>query len=247
MDDKKLTLVGHLQELRKRLVVVAIAIIAASSLSYYYIEIFVDELLKLGSQLEFIYLSPPELFMAYIKLAIIIGITVSMPIVFMEVWLFIKPGLTGKEKRYVFLSILGGFVFFALGVAFAYKTVLPMTIAFFANITVESIKPMISFENYIGFIGSILLSFGLVFEMPILSIALTKFGIINDKMLKKNRKMVILIIFIAAAIITPTVDIITQLLLAGPMLLLFEVSVMLSYIIGKEGKQDKKDLARASQ
>ncbi|KPU46158.1 Sec-independent protein translocase protein TatC [Oxobacter pfennigii] len=241
MNDKKLTLVGHLAELRKRFVVIAIAIIALSSLSYYYIEFFVNELLKIGSQLEFIYLSPPELFMAYIKLSIVIGITLSMPVILMQVWLFVKPGLTGREKRYVLLSILGGFVFFALGVTFAYKAVLPVTIKFFMNITIDSIKPMISFENYIGFIGSILLAFGAVFEMPILSVALTKFGIINDAMLKKNRKIVILAIFIVAAIITPP-DVISQLLLSGPMLLLFEASIVLSRIVGKERRALKNNI-----
>lgn len=235
MDNKEFTLVEHLSELRKRIIIIAVVILAASFASYNYVEIFVQDILKQASQMEFVYLSPPELFLAYIKISLIVGITISSPIVLYEIWAFIKPGLMSREKTYILASLLGGILFFAMGVIFAYKVVLPFTIRFFVNIRVDGIKPTISFGNYIGFIGSILLAFGLVFEMPILSILLTKLKIINANMLKKNTKIVILGIFIIAAVLTPP-DVVSQILLAGPMVLLFEISILLSKIVGREKK-----------
>lgn len=233
MSDKKLTLVGHLGELRKRLTIATVAFIVASGASYSYIQIIVDDILELGSKLSFIYVAPAELLLAYVKLSIISGLTLASPIIFWQIWAFIKPGLKKGEKKSIILSLLGGTLFFILGVVFAYKVILPFTLEFFYNLRTNDIDPMISIGSYVGFITTMLLSFGLIFDMPIIIILLTKLGVIEPKFLKKNRKYIILIVFIVAAIITPP-DVISQILLAGPMILLFEFGVLVSTITSRK-------------
>ncbi|GAA0725644.1 twin-arginine translocase subunit TatC [Clostridium malenominatum] len=233
MAENKLTLIEHLSELRKRLFIIILSLIITSSGSYYYVEKLVKELVKYTNYLDFVYLTPSELFLTYIKISLVMGIVISSPILLRQIWLFLKPGLTKRERRYITLSLLGGVLFFAAGVIFAYLLVIPVTIKFFTGFTLEGITPTISFRSYVDFICSLLLAFGLVFEMPILSVLLTKFGLINSIMLRKNRKMVILVIFVVAAIITPP-DVISQLLLAMPMMILFEISIWLSKIVGRK-------------
>lgn len=233
MAENKLTLIEHLSELRKRLFIIILSLIITSAGSYYYVEKLVKELVKYTNYLDFVYLTPSELFLTYIKISLVMGIVISSPILLRQIWLFLKPGLTKRERRYITLSLLGGVLFFAAGVIFAYLLVIPVTIKFFTGFTLEGITPTISFRSYVDFICSLLLAFGLVFEMPILSVLLTKFGLINSIMLRKNRKMVILVIFVVAAIITPP-DVISQLLLAMPMMILFEISIWLSKIVGRK-------------
>ncbi|MFT9496325.1 twin-arginine translocase subunit TatC [Anaerosolibacter sp.] len=237
MNEKKFTLTEHLAELRKRLFIILIVIIGSSSICFLYVDRAIQDILKPASQLEFVYLSPPELFLAYVKISLVAGLIISSPITFYQIWLFIKPGLEKSEKRIMLISLFAGVFFFIVGTTFAYKIILPITIQFFANIKVEDIEPMISFGSYIGFISSILLSFGLVFEMPMLVALLTRFKLISAPTLRKNRKIVILLVFIVAAILTPP-DVISQMLLAGPMLLLFEFSILISSILGKEKKEE---------
>ncbi len=237
MKEKSLTLIGHLSELRKRITIAALAFIAASTVSYFYIQPVVEHVIKPASKLEFIYVAPAELLLAYVRLSIIAGLTTSAPIIFWQLWAFVKPGLKKEEKKYILVSLIGGSLFFIAGVVFAYLVILPFTLEFFANLQTNDIKPMISFGNYVGFITTILLCFGLVFETPILMILLARFGIIKVQFFSKNRKYIILIIFIIAAIITPP-DVVSQILLAGPMLLLFEFGILLSKLaVRKKNKQ----------
>lgn len=237
MKEKNLTLIGHLSELRKRITIVAIAFITTSTVSYFYVEPLIDRIIKLAPSLEFIYVAPAEMLLAYVKISIIAGLTISAPIIFWQIWAFVKPGLIKQEKKYIVISLIGGSLFFITGVVFAYLVVLPFMLQFFANMQTQDIKPMISFGTYVGFITTILLCFGLVFETPILMVLLTRFGIIKVNFFTENRKYIILIIFVVAAVVTPP-DIISQVLLAVPMLLLFEVGIILSKIgLKKKAKQ----------
>jgi sec-independent protein translocase protein TatC len=237
VSEKNLTLVGHLGELRKRLTIIAVAFIVASGVSYTYIQLIIDDILKPGSKLSFIYVAPAELLLAYVKLSIIAGITIASPIIFWQVWAFVKPGLKKSEKRAIITSLIGGTVFFVMGVIFAYKIIAPFTLEFFYNLRTEDINPMISIGSYVGFLTTILLSFGIIFETPIIIILLTRLGIIEPKFLKKNRKYIILLVFVIAAIITPP-DVISQILLAGPMILLFELGVLVSTLTFKKKSKE---------
>lgn len=237
MKKEKLTLIEHLAELRKRVMLSAMALIAATIVCYLYVEPVVRDMLKAAEKYDFVYLSPSELFLSYIKLSFTAGAAIAAPIILLQLWLFIVPALKKKEKRSILLSLIGGTVLFIVGVIFCYKIVIPFTLEFFAKMNIDEIKPMISFQSYLSFITSMLLCFGVVFELPVLMMLLASFGLLKSSFLKKNGKYAVLIIFIVAAIITPP-DVISQLLIAIPMLLLYELGYLLTKIIEK--KKSKK-------
>ncbi|WP_353892308.1 twin-arginine translocase subunit TatC [Proteinivorax hydrogeniformans] len=230
MEGKSLTIVGHLAELRARIIVTAISILLGTMASY----IFIDEIVNLitmpAGHLDFVYLSPPELFLAYIKISIIFGMIVASPIILYQIWAFVMPSINKKEKVYVFFAIILSSVFFIGGVIFSYLSIIPLTIDFFVEMSGEDILPMFSFSNYTSFITSILLAFGVAFQLPLLVLLLTQLRLIKPKLLKKSRKFIILAIFLMSSILTPP-DVISQMLLAGPMIILFEMSIVISSVI----------------
>lgn len=235
MEDKHLTLLEHLGELRRRLIIIGISIILGSVISYNFIQTILDIMIKPAKGLEFIYLSPPELFMAYVKISLLVGFIISSPITFSQIWKFVKPGLKVKERRYVGFSFVMGVGFFMIGVVFAYFVIVPITIRFFVQVQADQVSPLFSFDNYIGFVLSLLLSFGLVFELPLLVSLLSFLGLVKAKTLKHYRKIIILLIFIVAAILTPP-DVLSQTLMAIPMVLLYEVGIMIATYIEKRKK-----------
>lgn len=173
--------------------------------------------------------------MAYVKISLISGLVITLPIVLYHIWRFVLPSMDVKQKLYVMLTNFMSMAFFIAGSAFAYYLIIPLTIDFFIKMSREEIEPLFSFASYAGFVGSILLSFGLAFQLPILIMLLTQFNLITPDFLKKSRKVFILVIFIVAAILTPP-DIVSQCLLAIPMILLLELSIMVSLLIYKKKK-----------
>ena len=238
MGEKPMSLVGHLEELRKRVMIIALVLVLGAIISYYYIDIIVHIINKPAKGLEFIYLSPPELFLAYIKISLVVGAVIGSPIILYQVWHFIKPGLKEKERKYLLFAMFMGIVFFLLGIVFAYFVIIPLTIEFFVKMSADQIEPLFSFTNYITFISSLLVSFGLVFELPLLMLLLTQLNLVQPSTFKHYRKYVILIIFVVAAILTPP-DVVSQILMAIPMILLYEFSIFLTLIINKV--RTKKD------
>lgn len=235
--ERNLTLVEHLTELRRRIIYMAAVFVAAVLLSYNFSEILVTDMISIVPDISFVFISPAELLLSYIKIAVIIGLSVASPFLIMQVWLFVSPGLEKKERRTMLFSLLFGGVFFILGAVFAYVVVLPLILEFFMGFQVEGIEEMISFSSYLSLIVNTVLSFGLIFELPSIMVIMTRFGIVKVRFLRKNRKYIILVIFVVAAVLTPP-DIISQTLLALPMILLFELGIFLSRIV--ERKRDKE-------
>lgn len=238
--EKEMTFFEHLGELRGRLMVIAISVVVFSGVSFYFIDPIVEIFKRPASELNFVYLTPPELFLAYIKISLVIGIIASLPVILLEIWLFVKPGLQKSERLALFFTILFGTICFAGGVLFSYTVILPITLDFFLKYSTPEITAMFSFGNYVGFITTIMLAFGAAFELPIVVVILARVGIVNYKILQKVSKYVFLIIIVLAALLTPP-DIISQLLLAGPMFLLFEISVLLARIFGKRKERLEKE------
>jgi sec-independent protein translocase protein TatC len=238
MDEKKLPLTAHLQELRKRLIFSFIAIGVGFVLCYAFADqifnILAAPLLKVmpkGGSL--IFISVAEAFFTYMKVAFIAGIIVTSPFILYQIWAFIAPGLYQKEKKYVIPFVLGGSLFFALGVLFGYFVAIPVGFRFLLGYATDIIKPMPSMKEYLSFSIKFLLAFGLVFEFPVVLVLLSKIGIIDAKMLARQRKYAILLIFIFAAVVTPSPDLISQVLTALPLIGLYELSILLSRIFGK--------------
>jgi len=244
MDEKKLPLTAHLQELRSRLIASFIAIgigfIVCYTFSQTLFDILAKPLFKLlpqGGSL--IFTSVAEAFFTYMKVAFIGGLILASPFVLYQIWAFVAPGLYRHEKRYVLPLLFGGSFFFLLGILFGYFIALPVGFRFLLGYAADLIKPMPSMKEYLSFSVKFLLAFGLVFEFPVVLVMLARIGIIDAKMMAKQRKYAILLIFIFAAVITPP-DLISQLIMAFPLIGLYELSILLAKIFGKKTKLGTK-------
>lgn len=244
----RMTLFDHLAELRKRLIVCVGCFLVCFTVCMAYAERFTDALLTRGSQFSFVYISPSELLLAYIRVALIGGLVVTIPVIIFEIWQFVKPGLRRVERLGFILVMTLGLVLFALGAAFSYFIVLPILLAFFARLdTTDTVSAMISVESYISYVVSTMLTFGIIFETPIALVSLTSIGLVKPQFLQKNFKYVVLIILIIAAIITPP-DVTSQVLVAIPLMILFYASILLCKLIfrrklAKEAAREAAELA----
>ena len=245
--DKELSgemgIIEHLSELRKRIFVIVVVFLTVTVIGFNFCDDLVALLVKKANGIgyEMIYISPGELFTQYIRLAVVGGIVLSSPVILFETWLFVKPALMKNEKTIVFLALMAGLLCFVLGALFAYFIVVPITLTFFMSVdSHQSVQATISIQNYLSFVLTTLITFGTIFEMPVVTILLSELGLLKTEWLTKSRKVVVVVIFIIAAIITPP-DVVSQILVAIPMLLLFEVSVMLSKIIRRKKKSREND------
>jgi sec-independent protein translocase protein TatC len=238
--ERKMTLIGHLGELRRRLIYSAFFFLAGAGFCYYHVEALITDMLNKAPGMEFVAIAPEELLISQIRIAFLGGVIVASPLIIMQIWMFVKPGLIVKEKRYLLLSLLVGAMFFVSGIAFAYMVILPMTLKFLAGFEMDRISSFISFSSYLSFATNMLLSFGLVFELPIVMLLLSLFGILKVKTVVKFRKHILIIILTVAAFLTPP-DVVSQLLMAVPMLILFEIGILFARVAEKSRNKRLSD------
>ena len=235
--DKKQTIVEHLSELRKRLIYSVIFLLIFTVISYKFSDLIVTDMINKAPSISFIFIAPAELFMSYLKIAFIFGAVLAFPVILYNIWMFLRPGLNTDERRLILRALISGSFLFIIGAIFGYLVVLPMTINFFTSFQIEEIRAMISFSNYLSFTTSFILAFGLVFEVPIIMVIVVKLGITNTEVLKQNKKVAVLIIFILAAILTPP-DMVSQTLLAIPMIILFEIGLYFAKAVEKKKNKE---------
>jgi sec-independent protein translocase protein TatC len=234
----ELSLTEHLAELRTRLIRSAAAVAVGFCICYAFIKpIFaflslpLKEVLPPGTTL--IFTSYPEAFFTYLKLALTAGLFLASPFILHEIWAFISPGLYPHERKWALPFIFFSSLFFIGGAIFGYFAVFPAAFSFLASYAGADLKLLPSISEYFSLTIKLLLGFGAAFELPIFMVFMALVGIVDARMLRKNRKYALLIIFIIAAVLTPTPDVVNQCLLAGPLLVLYEISIMLVAIIGK--------------
>ena len=237
-EDEKLPFTSHLEELRKRLITGFIAIGVGFVVSFGFKErlfgILVQpliEVMKDGDNL--IYTGLPEAFFTYLKVSLLSGLIVASPILLYQFWMFVAPGLYQKERRMMVPIVILSSFFFIGGALFGYFVVFPWGFKFFLGFATDTIRPLPSMKEYFGFSAKLLLAFGLVFELPLVLTFMAKLGIVSVDFLKKNRKYALLLFFAGAAILTPP-DVITQILMAMPLMVLYEVSIIGAKIFGKK-------------
>ena len=228
----KMPFLEHLAELRTRLVRAGIAVLAAFTVAFALKERLYDFLknpltpyLPSGSKL--IYTSPAELFFAYMKIAFLAGVVAASPVIFHQLWKFISPGLYEKEKKLVWPFVITSSTLFISGAIFCYVVVFPFMFQFFMSLATDDIVPMLKVNEYLSFSATLLFLFGVMFETPLVLFFLAKLGVVNSRMLRKQRRYAILLIFVMAAVVTPTPDVITQTLMAIPLMVLYEFSIIL--------------------
>ena len=243
-DDVPMSIIGHLNELRRRLfrivIIVVLGFVAFYGVSeplYAFLSAPLQACMPEGSKL--IYTSPQGAFFTYMKVALVASMFGTSPFSFYQIWAFIAPGLYREEKKAVLPLAFFSSIFFLAGAAFCFFLVFPIAFQFFMGFATDTIVPMISVEEYLSFALKLLLAFGLVFEMPLFAYFLSRFGILSPAFMRRSRRYAILVIFIVAAILTPP-DVFSQCLMAIPMLILYEVSIYVSAMAYKE-KEKKSD------
>lgn len=252
--DDKMPFMQHLEELRKRLITSAIAIGVGFVISYAFKE-KIFEILMLpwikampkGHEAKLIYTAPHEAFFTYMKVSLIAGAGLAVPVILYQMWRFIAPGLYENEKRYMIPIVFFSSVFFLGGALFGYFLVFPVGFEFFASFASDFITPMVSTREFLSFSMRLLLAFGFVFELPIFAFFLARLGLISAGLLRRQRKFAIVLIFVIAGFLTPGPDVFSQLLMAGPLLILYELSVLICHLFGKKRADEAADDAEVPQ
>ena len=245
IDDGKMSFFDHLTELRTRIIWSLIPSAVGLGIALYFttpmMKFIQRPITRMNTKL--VFTTPTEAFWTYMKVAMILGLFIAMPIILWNVWAFVAPGLHKHERKYAAPFVIIGSLLFIGGGAFAMLVVVPFAITFLVSFGQDQgLKPMITISSYIDFILKFTLAFGVVFEMPVVITLLSMLGIVTPQFLSKNRKYAILINFIVAAILTPTPDIVNQSLMAGPLIVLYEVGIICARVVGR-----KKAKAAATQ
>jgi len=227
--EKVMSFVDHLEELRLRLIYIIVGLVVAAVICFIFAgriqEVLVQPYFREGDS-SLALLNPTEGFLVQLKISLIAGFFLALPFIFYHFWHFVAPGLLQNEKKYVLPIIFFSTLSFLLGGVFAYH-ILPYATRFFQSFSSNGIVNTWSLGKYIGFIARLMLAFGVVFELPIVIFFLAKVGVVSPQFLKQKRKHVIVLFFVMAAVITPP-DVFTQLILVAPLIILFEISILLA-------------------
>lgn len=242
---KPMGLLDHLNELRWRLVKAAIAVACGFAICWAFVDplfnILLDPLLSvLPKDTHAQYTTLPEAFFTRMTIAFVAGFFLASPVIFYQIWAFVAPGLYDEEKRYIIPIAICSALFFISGALFCYYIVFPFAFAFFISYSTPEIVITPKVSDYLSFTLKLLFAFGIIFEMPIFTLFLARLGIVTAAMMRRARKYAIVGIFILAAILTPP-DVISQLMMACPMLALYELSIGIAVIFGHKPKKETEN------
>ncbi len=229
--DPKFTVLGHLGELRSRLIKCSIVVVIGIIAGFIFSKQIFDILLRPAGGVKFIYTDMTEMMGTWMRVCLFAGLVLAAPFIIYQVIIFVSPALTRKEKKYLYLILPWVCLMFVGGVVFGYFVLLPPAINILTTWGADIATPQIKIGNYISLITRLLLAIGLVFEMPVISTFLVRIGVIKSSWLAGKRKFAIVGAFILGAIITPTFDPINQTLVALPLIVLYELSIWLARIV----------------
>ena len=227
--DGSMALSDHLRELRNRIIICLVVLIAAFLLGMRYSREMVQLLLALGEQHQyhFVYIAPQELLLVYLAVDFVFAVCITLPVLFYEIWAFLRPGLNKNERLLYLLAMIFGTFFACLGIAFAYKILLPFMLYFLISLSAGSgIQSAVSVQSYISFLTTIFIIFAVIFELPVVTVLLTQLNILKVTWMKRFRKVMIVVIFFIAAVVTPP-DVFSQIMVAFPLIALYELSIFL--------------------
>jgi sec-independent protein translocase protein TatC len=240
-DEKQLTLMGHLKELRSCLTRSVIALLIALPISFYAAKYVFDILMKPVPGIQLIYTEITEMLGTYAKVTLIIAIILTLPYIVYQAVLFVRPALTTRERNYVYIMLPAIALCFLIGATFAYFFLIPPALQFLFTFGSDIAEPMIKVGNYVSVLTNLLFWIGLCFEIPVIIFFLSQIGIVKPQWLSKFRKAAYIIAFVIGAIITPTFDPVNQSLVAVPIIVLYEFGIILSRIA-----RHKKDVANSA-
>jgi len=241
-NNKEMSLLDHLDELRTTLMHMALGVFAGTLVGLYFsedlLQIFIAQA---ATDVEFVAISPTEGFFTQLKLGILSGLVLSLPYTLVEFWRFVAPGLRDKEVRALYLATPVLVILFITGVALAFFAAIPLGLKFLLTFQVAEVKATLSIEKYISFCFTLVLLFGTVFELPVFLVLLNVVGLIDADLLRRYRRHTIVSLFILAALLTPP-DLVTQILVACPMILLYEASILvMGFMSRREAEAEESE------
>ncbi len=246
---RELSFMEHLGELRRRVVICVIAVLAGSATSFVFYEQIIELLSRPaydleGSQgIELVFIEITELLTTAVKVSFVAGFVLALPVILYQVIMFVAPGLTGRERRYLFLFLPMALVAFACGVAFCYFVLIPPALRFLLGFS-DVAEPLIRISNFVNLMVRLLFWMGVAFETPLIMYMLAQLGIVSARQLSRFRRVWVVLAFLLGAIITPTFDPVNQTLVAGPLLVLYELGVLLAKLAGRSRRNAETAVAR---
>ena len=237
-EEKKLNIISHLEEFRKRFFVVAGAVVLFSVISFINVEHILSFVILPGKPFlgDLIFLDPAEAFMASVKVSLLVGVLACFPLMLQQVWSFVAPAISKEKRKNAMIWTCFSLALFVCGTAFVYFLALPAAMKFLISFGRNIAIPMISIGRYISFFSGLILAGGIVFEIPVCMVFLVDVGILRSAAIKEKRAHALLAILVLAAVITPTQDIVNMLIFAIPMGILFEIGLFISVMIEKRNK-----------
>ena len=233
-EEKGSTVLGHLKELRKRLLWTAIVVVITTLISFFFVDNIFEILKAPAGDIELQVIEMTEGFSTYMRVALVTGVILAMPFIMYQFLMFVLPALTRSEKKVVFIILPWIILMFASGIYFGYRFLIPPAVEFLLTFTTAIAESQIRLSNYINFVTRLLLAIGIIFEMPVVTTFLARKGIISSKWLADRRKMVIILSFVLAAFITPTPDAVNQSIVAGTIIILYELCIWLAKLVQKK-------------
>ena len=230
-DEQKTSVLDHLRELRRRLLWSVVVVVIAAFACFFFVEQIFEILKAPAGDIDLIFIEMTEGFTTYMKISLVGGIVLSMPFLIYQFVMFVIPALTRRERKSVFILLPVITVMFAGGILFAYYYLLPPATGFLLTFGTEVAEPQIRMSNYVNFITRLLLAIGIMFELPIVTSFLARMGVITSKWLADRRRIMIIFSFVLAAFITPTPDAFNQSIVAGTMIILYEISIWLAKLM----------------
>jgi len=247
-EQEKLTVSGHLGELRRRLTYCVIGVVITTGFSFFFVrDIFEFLKSRAPEDVNIVYIGVTEMLGTYIKLAIYCGVTMALPFLLYQVMVFVAPGLTRSERKNVTMLLVGVVLFSICGAVFTYFILLPPALGFLLNFSTDIAEPMISIGSYISVVTRLIFWVGMVFNLPILMYFLSRIGILDPSWLARNWKWSFLVAFALGAVITPTMDPINQTLVAAPIVVLYFAGIALAQFARRGKKKRQPVLAVAEQ
>lgn len=246
MADEKTGQMGfldHLEELRQTLFWVAGTVVVGAIVAWFFSGDIVDFLLRPAREAgqETLYFSAPmEAFMLKLKASMVVGVLVGFPLILLRVYMFVLPGLLPREKRVVTPMLIVATMLFYVGVAFCYLILLPLVVRFALSFATEFMQPWLTVGSYFAMAARLCLAFGLLFELPMVVFALSWAGVVHPKTLLRGWRWALLSILMVSAVLTPP-DVISQVLLAGPVMVLYVASVLISMVVRRKGEQEEEE------
>ncbi len=238
--NKEMTLWGHLGELRTCVFISIGTFLIATVVSYSFADTLTQQAISHADGYIFIQTGVAELMGQYIKVSVLSGLVISLPIIAWQLYKFVGPGLTKSEEAKFLSVLIGGLALFAVGCVFAYKLVIPFTLQFFRNINTIDVEGLYSIKEYISYLTMLMFSFGVIFEIPVVVALLTWIGFLKPQWMKASRRIVIVICVVIGAVITPP-DVVSQTTVAVPMILLYEVGIVICSVIYKSRPHDEDE------